>query len=192
MPVDSLAAVDGHFLFKVVKMSNLTRREKLAYAIIAKLEYERDALKAQLAHGEAAGWFWYTKPEFKQQELDGFELDDDFETPQSWKTFGELYTAPLANPVSDHIEQPLVMVDVCEGFNTWMAIKGLQEGLAKSAANIFHAGAEWQARAMLNPPAKPVSDDEYKAIIEVGYKLDYEAAICDTAKAFQPEASQSL
>jgi len=52
MPVDSLAAVDGHFLFKVVKMSNLTRGEKAAYAIIAKLESERDALRKQLDHGD--------------------------------------------------------------------------------------------------------------------------------------------
>ena len=34
---------------------------------------------------------------------------------------------------------------------------------------------------------KPVSNDEYKAIIEVGYKLGYEAAICDIAKSATPE-----
>ena len=33
-------------------MSNLTRREKAAYATIAELEAERDALKAQLVQGE--------------------------------------------------------------------------------------------------------------------------------------------
>jgi len=124
MPVDSLAAVDGHFLFKVVKMSNLTRGEKAAYAIIAKLESERDALRKQLDQGDAVGW---------QIWMGGF----------GWCNCGK-----------DQYE--------------------------------FAAEAE-RRQVYAAPHAKPVSNDEYKAIIEVGYKLGYEAAICDIAKPAIPE-----
>ena len=65
------------------------------------------------------------------------------------------------------------------GWQIWMG--GF--GWCNCGKDQYECAAEAERRQVYAAPhAKPVSNDEYKAIIEVGYKLGYEAALCDITK----------